>query len=328
MPLALYYKPSYERLQERIHNVAPDLEVAIYDENGSIFYQGQEVTLKDIKPEYFWVHADLFRTKRMLEYFDVMQQCESIRWLHTINTGLDMLPYLPLLEKGVVITNNHGQAIAIAEYVFAQLLAWYQNVYDFRSKQLERLWKPRGFQEIQGSHWVLVGFGHIGQEIARRAKAFGVKITAVRRNQQTEGLADRVVPHSELYSVLPEADVVILACTANQATRNMVNDEFLGKMQESAVLVNVARGDLVNENHLHIALDAGKPGYAILDVFNQEPLPADSWFWAHPKVSLTPHTSNAGTGMVTRSVDTFLENLTRIEAGQPLINQVSKQDIV
>lgn len=328
MVQALYFKPSYDRLHEQITAIAPDLQVALYDEAGRFWLDGREVLFKDIHPEYFWIHSDMFYSPLLHEYFRLMQHSHSIKWLHTINTGLDKLPYLALVEQGVTITNNHAQAIAIAEFVFGQLLAYYQNVHDLRASQQEKSWKHRGFREVHGSHWLLVGFGEIGQALALRARAFGVKVTAVRRKQDTEGLADAVVPQSGLPAVLPTADVVVIACTANAETRNLVNAKFLKAMKAGSVLVNIARGDLVVESHLKTALDAGKPEYAILDVFNQEPPPADSWVWTHPRVSLTPHTSNSGSGMRARSEATFLDNLARITSGRELLNLVSRSTIV
>jgi phosphoglycerate dehydrogenase-like enzyme len=328
MTQALFFKPSYERLQDRIRAVAPALDVAVYDEEGRIFHHGKEVAIADIDPEYFWIHSELFFSPRLKDYFILMLKSPSIKWLHTVNTGLDKLPYLDLVEKGVAVTNNHAQAIAIAEYTLGQVLAHYQHVVDMHTRQQEKTWKHRGFREIQDSHWVLIGFGHIGQCIGHRAKAFGARITAVRRAHNAEGLADAVVTQARLPAVLPTADVVVLACASNSATRNIADANFFGAMKEGAVFVNIARGDLVVEDALKTALDAGKPEHAILDVFNQEPPAAESWVWTHPRVTLTPHTSNGGSGMRSRSESNFLTNLERIVQGQPLLNQVSRGDIV
>ena len=115
---------------------------------------------------------------------------------------------------------------------------------------------------------------------------------------------------------------------SNASTRDLVNKHFLAAMKEKSVLINIARGDLVVEAHLQAALDHGKPDYAILDVFSHEPPPADSWVWTHPRVSLTPHTSNGGSGMRARAEAIFLENLRRMTQQQPLLNHVRRNDIV
>ena len=328
MPTALYFKPTYERLQARIVAIAPDLDVAIYDEEGRITFKGREVSIDDINPEYFWIHSELFFSPRLKDYFQLMLQSPSIKWLHTINTGLDKLPYLELVEKDIAVTNNHAQAIAIAEYVLGQVLCYYQDTQDFHSKQQQKIWKHRPFREIQGTNWLSIGFGHIGQAIAQRAKAFGATITAVRRSKDDAGLADKVVNQEQLTQELPHADVVVLACASNADTRNMVNTDFLHAMKEKSLIANIARGDLVVEADLQKALDAGRPEYAILDVFNREPPDVESWVWQHPRVLLTPHTSNAGSGMRARSEAIFLENLQRMLRHEPLLNQVSRHDIV
>jgi len=328
MPTALYFKPTWERLQDKVRIIAPDLTVGLFDENGEITLDGEPVTLEVLQPEYFWIHSELFFSRQLKPYFQLMLESPSITWLHTINTGLDKLPYLPLVEKGVAVTNNHAQAIAIAEFVFGQVLARFQDVHDYRLKQADRLWKHRGFREIAGTHWAIVGFGEIGQELARRLKAFGATVTAVRRKPDNGGLADRVIQQHQLAEVLPQADVVVLACASNDSTRNMVNEAFLGSMKDHSVLVNIARGDLVVEAALKAALDAGCPDFAILDVFNQEPPAQDSWVWQHPGVSLTPHTSNAGSGMRARSEANFLDNLLRMLESRPLCNQVTAGDIL
>jgi len=328
MTQALYYKPSYERLRDRIHAIAPDLDVAVYDEDGRIFHNGREVAFADIAPEWFWIHSELFFSNKLKPYFELMLQSQSIQWLHTINTGLDKLPYLELVERGVTVTNNHAQAIAIAEFTLGQVLAYYQHVVDNHAAQQAKQWKHRGFREIMGSRWLFVGFGEIGRETAKRAKAFGAHITAVRRNPNGEGLADTVVAQQQLNDVLPQADVVVLACASNDSTRDIADAPFFAAMKDGSVLVNIARGDLVVESALKDALDKGIPAHAILDVFNEEPPAADSWVWAHPRVTLTPHTSNGGTGMRTRSEANFFDNLERIVKDLPLLNHVGRADIV
>jgi phosphoglycerate dehydrogenase-like enzyme len=328
MPQALYYKPSYERLRESIHALVPDLDVALYDEHGCITHGGREVALEALAPEWFWIHSELFFSPRIRDYFKVMAQVPSLKWLHTVNTGLDGLPYLDVVERGAMVTNNHAQAIAIAEFVLGQVLAHYQHVVDNHEQQKLKAWKHRGFREIMGSRWVVIGFGEIGRNVASRAKAFGAHVTAVRRGASNEGIADAVVTQSQLSQVLPQADVVVMACASNAGTRNLADAHFFAAMKQGSVFVNIARGDLVVEAALQAALDKGVPAHAILDVFNAEPPVADSWVWAHPCVTLTPHTSNGGSGMRARADATFLGNLERMVKGQPLLNRVTRSDIV
>jgi len=326
---ALFYQPSYERLRERISHAAPDLDIVLIDEDGKLSHHGQPVSPEQVNPQWFWIHSELFKTPVFPEYFRLMQEVfNDVQWLHTINTGLDQGPYLALLRQGVRISNNHSQAIAIAEYVMAHVLSHFHDLPAFAGNQAAGNWKYLRFRELCRTRWVIVGFGHIGQQVARRAKAFGVHVTAVRRSKGDADLADAVCQSDTMGEALQAADVVVLACASNEATRDMVDACFLAQMKDGAVLVNIARGDLVVEEDLKAALDAGRPGHAILDVFREEPLPADAWFWFHPRVTLTPHCSNGGSGMRNRSDDLFLENLNRMSSGQRLLNAVSEKDIL
>ena len=123
-------------------------------------------------------------------------------------------------------------------------------------------------------------------------------------------------------------DVVVLSLPLNANTANMVDAAFLAAMKPGSVLVNVGRGGLVDEAALLAALDAGKPEHAILDVFQTEPLPAESRFWSHPRVTATPHASPMGSGLQARSDALFVDNLTRYLAGEPLLNEVSAKDVL
>ena len=326
---ALYYKPSWERLQERISHAAPDLDIVLIDEDGKLTRNGQEIAPNKIHPDWFWIHGELFKSPVFGEYFRLMkEEFDNIKWLHTINTGLDQGPYLELLHRGVRITNNHSQAIAIAEYVMGHVLSRFQDLPAYAANQAKGQWQYLRFREIATTNWLIIGFGHIGQQIARRARAFGVNITAVRRGKDDEGLASKVCHLDNMGDALGQADVVVLACASNESTRNLVDSSFLAQMKDDAMLVNIARGDIVVEEDLKAALDNGRPGHAILDVFRQEPLPEDSWFWQHPAVTLTPHCSNGGSGMRDRSDDLFIENLYRMNNGQLLLNEVTEKDIL
>jgi phosphoglycerate dehydrogenase-like enzyme len=127
--------------------------------------------------------------------------------------------------------------------------------------------------------------------------------------------------------VLPEADVVVLACALNDETRGMCDEAFFRAMKPGAVLINIGRGGLVDEDALRSGLDRDQPGHAVLDVFRTEPLPADSWFWDHPKVRVSAHTSNSGDGNAGRGDELFLENLRRYLAKEPLLNEADPREV-
>jgi phosphoglycerate dehydrogenase-like enzyme len=132
---------------------------------------------------------------------------------------------------------------------------------------------------------------------------------------------------AELPKLLPEADVVVLACALNDATRDLANDAFFRAMKPGSLLINIARGGVVVEDALLTALARKAPAVAVLDVFREEPLPATSQFWSHPQVRVSAHTSAASSGTVPRGDQLFLSNLKRYAAGEPLINEVDPNSL-
>jgi phosphoglycerate dehydrogenase-like enzyme len=215
----------------------------------------------------------------------------------------------------------------MSEYVLATVLDHFQRGADRRKAQAAREWARLPFREVAGSHWLIVGFGAIGQEVARRAKSFGAHITGVRRSKGSHALADALVAPAGLAEALARADVVVLSLPLMPATENLVDAKFLAAMKKGSLLVNVGRGGLVDEDALLAALDRGVPEHAILDVFRTEPLPADSPFWNHQRVTLTGHASAIGSGLEARTDALFVENLERYLRGAPLLNEASAEDV-
>jgi phosphoglycerate dehydrogenase-like enzyme len=149
----------------------------------------------------------------------------------------------------------------------------------------------------------------------------------VRRSAQAKDLADRTVSQAELPQVLPHADVVVLAPALTDETRGMADAAFFAAMKPGAILINIGRGGLVDEDALRAGLDRDQPAHAVLDVFATEPLPKDSWFWDHPKVRVSGHTSNSGDGNLGRGDDLFVENLRRFLGGEPLLNEAEPREV-
>jgi phosphoglycerate dehydrogenase-like enzyme len=173
----------------------------------------------------------------------------------------------------------------------------------------------------------MVGYGNIGTEIAKRVKPFGVHLTVVRRAPEAGDLADVTVTMAGLPEVLPQSDVVVLACALNAQTRDMANDAFFKAMKPGAILVNIGRGGLVDEDALREGLARAQPAHAVLDVFRTEPLPTEHWAWTHPQVRVSAHTSHFGGGTMGRGDELFLENLRRYRAGEALLNEADKSEV-
>ena len=244
-------------------------------------------------------------------------RAEKLRWLVTIGAGVDFLPLDVLLARGVMITNGAGLSAApIAEYTVMAMLALAK---DYRSVihaagQREWLVDSPGKRQLAGSRALIIGYGSIGRELARRLRAFDVEVTGVTRSGG-EGL----LPADGWRARLGDFDWVILSAPATGETAHMIGSAELGTMKSDAVLVNVARGTLVDQQALTEALAAMRIGGAILDVTDPEPLPADDPLWALDNVHITMHlTGRAQNTAYVGAAERLLGNLDAYRAGRPL----------
>lgn len=282
------------------------------------------------QPTIAWYNHDLyahFGTPLHESFNRIMLDAPMLEWVQSSAAGLDSPVFRRVLEKGARLCSSHAQAPAIAEYVLAGVLDHYQNASDRRAAQAAREWRKTSYRELRGSRWLILGFGAIGQHVARLARAFGCHVTAVRRSAGVSDFADAVIGFAELPQAVGEADIVVLSLPLNETTQGIVDTALLAAAKPGSVLVNVGRGGLVDEDALLAALDTGRMAHAILDVFAVEPLPADSRFWDHPAVALTPHAAALGSGTGARNDDLFVENLNRFLAGEPLLNEVSLDNV-
>lgn len=328
MTRILIYEPSYRRLEAGIAERAPGLEILVMGADGSILLDGSPVTAEEARPEIGWLNVDLFGAGAGRDYMIALLKSPVLRWVQSAAAGFENPAFGEVVRKGAILTTNHSQSIGMSEYVLATVLDHLQRGPDRRKAQAEHRWAPTPFREVAGTAWLIVGFGAIGQETARRAKAFGATITGVRRSVGAHPLADAMATPEQILSLLPNADIVVLSLPLNARTADMVDAGFLAAMKPGSVFVNVGRGGLVDEDALLAALDQGKPEHAILDVFRTEPLPAESRFWDHPRVTVTPHASPIGSGLSARGDALFLDNLGRFVAGQTMLNQVSAQEVL
>lgn len=321
----LIYEPSYRRLAGSISH---EVEPVLMNDAGETTLGGKPLAVEAAAVEAGWMNADLWAGGPARDYARALLKSPTLRWVQSGAAGFDNPVFGKLIEKGVTLTTSHGQAVGMAEYVVWGVLDHFQRGPERRAAQAHHAWNRLAFREIAGSHWLVVGFGAIGQGVARRARAFGARVTGVRRSQAAHPDADAIAPLADLPRLLPHADLVVLSIPLTAESRHLVDAEFLAAMKDGSVLVNVGRGGLVDEPALLAALDAGKPEHALLDVFETEPLPADSPFWDHPRVMLTPHASGITSGQGTRNDALFLENLGRFVRGEPLLNAADPNDVL
>ena len=236
---------------------------------------------------------------------------EKLKYIQLTSAGMDRVPMDYIKAHGIEIQNAAGvYSIPMAEWTVMRLLELYRNVAAMMENQRDRRWeKDRGWLELTDRTACIVGFGAYGMETAKRLKAFGMTILAANRSRKESPWVDQWYPLDRLDEALAQADAVILAIALTEETRELMNRERLGKMKPNAVLINAARGWLVDEDALLEAIEAGNLSGAALDVFRTEPLPDTSPLWRSPKVLVSPHNSFVGNHNQNRLTDIVLNNL-------------------
>lgn len=256
----------------------------------------------------------------------ILNAAPAIRWQHTPSAGVNHLLTPTALSRDIILTNSAGvHGVPIAEFVLAFMLNHVKHLRKFHQFQAQHQWEWNvGLQELLDATVLIIGAGGIGQEIAKRSNAFGMRVWGSRKHPEPLPYFDQIVGATEWQSLLPEADFVVLAIPLTSETKGIINAEALRAMRPSAYLINIARGALVDETALLTALTEGWIAGAGIDAFVTEPLPADHPFWSVPNLFVTPHTSWNSPHTRTRTVDLFLDNLHRYRTGQPLRNVVDR----
>lgn len=310
------------RLQSELDRLSNDINLYLMHEGGRITHQGVDVAASEADIHLGWFSRDVLSGGYTREYAVSLLKAANLEWVQSLSAGLDDPFFKNLAEKQIRLSNSDAQAPAIAEYVVASVLERYQGFQIRREHQVNRSWEPNDFRQLYNSNWMIIGHGNIGRRVGERAKAFEANVIGVKRSVTNAAGADKIITYQDVLQELPNQDVVVLACALTDDTRNMVDETFLSAMKPNSVLVNIGRGDLVIEEALLKTLDDGAIDYAILDVFRTEPLPADSPFWQHPRVLVTPHSSNRGDRTDERGDDLFIYNLNALVKGEPMRNEV------
>ncbi len=310
-----------DRVADRFAALDLPLRVLPLLEDGRCMAGGRPTPLAEAPAEAVWLTSDMGR-RFFEDCLKAIAASPTVKWVQTFNAGLDHPGYRAIAAKGIRIGASSAQAVAISEYVFAHVLDIFQGLAERRAAQAASEWRQLGFREVAGTVWLIVGYGNIGREIGKRASAFGARVIGMRRSAAPTPHADEIRSMDRLGDSLGEADVIVLCCPHSSETDRLVDAAFLARVKAGAVLVNVARGGVVDDAALLAALDSGQVGTAVLDVFEPEPLPRSSSYWAHPSVRLTGHCSFAGNGTRGRADDLFIANLPRYAKGEALVNEV------
>ena len=267
----------------------------------------------------------------------------SVKWIQLLSAGADHVLGGPLKGSKIPITTASGiHATPIAEYTLASMLAYAHRIHLAIRAQVRHEWMRSGafmagVDDIRGQTLGIIGYGSIGRETARLAAAFGMKVLALKRNPSDRvdagwcpaGLGDpdgkipaRYFGPEECDAILRESDYVSVTLPLTDHTRKFVGERELAAMKPGAYLVNIGRGEVIDESAMAAALSAKKIGGAGLDVFEHEPLEASSPLWDLENVILTPHISGANRGYMDKACELFADNLKRFAANRPLLNLV------
>ncbi len=248
----------------------------------------------------------------------------ALRWVQGPGAGVDHPIWSQLLERGVRVSSAAGiHAEPIAQYIFTYVLHWEREVARHLAQQASRTWDVIASDDLTRKTLGIVGLGGIGSAAARVAKAFGMRVIATRRSAASDANVDLLVPPDRLHELLGEAHYVVLCLPLTSETRHRIGASELAAMREDAVLINVARGGVVDEPALIRVLEERRIRGATLDVVSQEPLPADSPLWTLPNCVLTPHDAGYSPRADERLAVLFLENLERFVRGDGLRNEVT-----
>lgn len=322
--------PFPEELLDRLSAISPRLRVTAL----------KAETAEDI-PIDTWQKVEVLYTATVLPN---PNQTPRLRWIQFHWAGIDSLIDHPILQKpDLVATSLSGAAVTqMAEYILMMLLALGHRLPALIENQRaarwpKDRWKLFSPRELRGSTVGIVGYGSIGREVARLLNAFGATVLATKRdvmhpqdeNYVPEGQGDpagdlvhRLYPPQALRSMIKECDFIVVTVPLTKGTRGLIGEDELKAMRPTAFLVDVSRGGVVDHSALITALREGKIAGAALDVFDEEPLPAESPLWKLPNVFVTPHIAGITPEYDARAVALFGENLKRYLEGKPLFNQI------
>ena len=258
---------------------------------------------------------------------DAVVASKSCNWMHVASSGMNPTPFAhAVLDRGGTITTSTGSnAEPVAQTGFTGLLMLARGFTTYIPGQHKHEWRPlRGAalpDDLRGQTLVLIGVGSVGKTFAGYARAFGLKVIGVRRSpRKPDDPVEEMVHPSKLKDVLPRADWVVVCCPLTSETRNLLDADAFKVMKKGARLVNIGRGEVMDEAALIESLRSRHLAGAHLDAHHQEPLPADSPLWDLPNVIVSPHNASASTGNERRAAQIFIDNFGRWVRGEPMLN--------
>ncbi len=255
---------------------------------------------------------------------DVLARLASYRWIHFLSAGVEKIWTMEFDKSGPLMTKSSGvHGAPMSEYAIGAMLYFTKQFGRFHQQARQREWQRSWLDELTGKQLTVLGLGHIGQSLARRAKAFDMVVAGSLRQLRSVDCVDRVVSLENIDGELSNTDFLVCCLPLTEETRGLVNTEWLGKLKPGAVLIDISRGGVVKGDAVINALNAGILRGAALDVFEQQPLPKDSPLWQREDVLITPHVSGTTPHYLERALDVFIDNYQALTQGAEAVTPVS-----
>jgi D-2-hydroxyacid dehydrogenase (NADP+) len=317
--------PIGDELLQQISNVSPRIKLSNVSE--LVRSEQRADSARQDELDALLAEADVIYGFRLPK--NVIARAPKLKWVQVMSAGVDRFLDDEFQQSSVIMTNVSGiHATPIGEIVLELMLMFVKQApLCFQLKQ-ERQWKRFMPTVLRSKTVGIVGLGNIGREVARLAKAFGMRVVATRRSARRAVRAkyvDILLPREQLPQLLSESDFVVLSLPFTSETNRLIGEKELRTMKPSAYLINIARGNIVDEEALIRALDERWIAGAGLDVFAAEPLPADSRLWEFPNVIFSPHIAGGMEDYSIRATELFCENLRRYLSGKSLVNVIDKK---
>lgn len=249
---------------------------------------------------------------------EVINKAAKLKWIMVFSAGIEKIPFDAIKQKGILVTNARGTSkTPMAEYTIGMILQVARKTKQLIESEKQEEWNRRlKMIEISGSMITIIGTGSIGSEIARLAKAFGMRTVGINRSGQKVEYFDDVYPVSELEKAIEQGDYIVSVLPSTPDTYHLLKDYHFKKMKKTCVFINIGRASLVDEKVLIQALEKSEIAHAVLDVFETEPLPKGHPFWKMENVTITPHLSGVSRQYLTRCIEIFEHNLKQYISGE------------
>lgn len=254
---------------------------------------------------------------------EALARLTDYRWIHFLSAGVEKIWAMDFDKTRPLMTKSSGvHGAPMSEYAIGAMLHFTKQFGRFHDQARRAEWQRTWLDELTGKQLTVLGLGHIGQSLARRAKAFDMQVAGTLKHLRPLEQVDRVVAMEEIAPELARTDFLVCCLPLTDETQDLVDTEFLARLKPGAVLVDISRGGVVKGDAVIQALDAGILEGAALDVFEQQPLPADSPLWKRDDVLITPHVSGTTPHYLERALDVFVHCLRAFQSSEPIRNKV------